>query len=95
MTVAPTSHAIDVTEHKPGSIFDLNIFHQNLYVYNQALVKNGDDNEFPDNWLLLIKYPKYWDVLLKKDINVLSRMLEQLSPRKTLMGNYYLLMMNF
>ncbi len=48
VSVAPTGQAINGTEHKPGRISDLNIFHQNLDFHSQALTKNGDEYEIPD-----------------------------------------------
>ncbi len=92
--MVPTGQAINVTEHKPGSISDFNIFCQNLDFYNQSLTKMVMKMKSPTKCCCWQNNQKIKLYLRTKDIKVLSRMFEQLFPRKKLAGNYYLLMMN-
>ncbi len=94
VSVAPTSHAIYVTEHTPGSISDLNIFHRNLNFHNQTHAKYGDENEIPNNWLLSSKYPKIGLYFMDKGYQGAQQDVRAIIPKKKPPRILLLLMMN-
>ncbi len=64
--MAPTGQAINVTDHKPGSISDLVIFQCNLDFHNQALNKYGEDQYIADTTFVSAKFPENWAVCMDK-----------------------------
>ncbi len=81
VTVTPTGLAIDTTEHKPGSIYNLVSVQANLRFHQESLIKYGDDEDITDP-SLSTKFPDSSGVLMDKGYQGAPQQAHAIIPKK-------------
>ncbi len=82
MSMARTVQAINATDNKHGSIFDLFIFQCNLNFHNQVLIKYGKDKDIANKFLWQQKFPENWAVLKDKEYQDAQQQVKAIIPKK-------------